>query len=144
MKRFTQFVCMLLVVCTILGINVSAAENPVARESNYFSSRLGYLVKTSTNKFQIWFDVTAAGTMQELGVSEITVQRSSDDSNWSDMTTFYKSAYTQMTTKNAYEYQNYVTYTGTSGYYYRAKIWFYAKNSTGTGEYSYTTGSIKL
>lgn len=144
MKRFTQLVCLLLILSTVLGVSASAVEEVQPWGSNYFGSRLGYLVKTTTPQFQIWFDVTAMSTMQELGASEILVQRSSDNSNWTDMMTFYKSAYKQMTTTNDYEYQNYVTYTGTSGYYYRAKIWFYAKNSNGSASYSYVTDSIKL
>ncbi len=60
------------------------------------------------------------------------------------MMTFYKSAYPQMTGENVNHYENYVTYTGTSGYYYRAYILFYAKKGTGEAEYEYTTDSIKL
>ena len=144
MKRFIQLICLLLILSSILGVSASAVEEIQPWGSNYFGSRLGYLIKTSTTQFQIWFEVTSMSTMLELGTSEIVVQRSTDESNWSDMMTFYKSAYTQMTGNNTADYQNYVSYTGTSGYYYRAKIWFYARNSNGTAEYSYTTGSIKL
>ena len=35
-----------------------------------------------------------------------------------------------------------LTCTKTSGYYYRAYVEFYAKNSTGTGELNYYTAKI--
>lgn len=144
MKRFTQLICLLLVVSTIFVIPVYAVENQTPRASNYFSSRLGYLHKTTGSQFQIWFEVTSVKTMDELGTSQITIQRSTDDTNWTDMMTFYKSAYPQMTGDDTTHYENYVTYTGTSGYYYRAYILFYAKKDNGEAEYEYTTASIQL
>ena len=82
--------------------------------------------------------------MDKLGMSSITVQRSSDNQNWTDVKTYTKENNPSMVTSNKAHYETYVTYVGTAGYYYRAKIWFYAKKGTGTAEYSYTTGSILL
>lgn len=144
MKRFTQFICLLLVISTIMIIPAYAVEEVTPRGSNYFASRLAYLYKTTSTQFQVWIEVTSMSTMDELGASSITVQRSSDNSNWTDMKTYTKESYTQLIGKNTANHEAYVTYTGTSGYYYRAKIWFYAKNSSGTAEYSYTTASIQL
>lgn len=144
MKRFTQIICLVLVLATVMVIPAYAVEPSVPWGSSFFGSRLGYLNKISSNQFQVWIEVVAVSTMDELGASEITVQRSSDNSNWTDMTTFYKSAYPQMTGGPSTHYENYVTYTGTSGYYYRAKIWFYAKKGNDKAEYEYTTDSIKL
>lgn len=144
MRRFTQLVCLLLVFCSIVTIPAYATEIPTPWGSSYFGEILSYLHKTSGTQFQVWIEVTAVRTMDELGASEITIQRSADNANWTDMMTFYKSAYPQMTGENVNHYENYVTYTGTSGYYYRAYILFYAKKGTGEAEYEYTTDSIKL
>lgn len=144
MKRFTQLVCLLLVISTVAVIPVSAEENLTPWGSSYFTSSLSYLHRTTGSQFQIWIEVVAVGQMDKLGASEIVVQRSSDNSNWTDMKTYTKEAYTNLVADNAFTYKAYVTYTGTTGYYYRAKVEFYAKKGTGYAEYSYTTDSIYL
>jgi len=142
MKRFVQLICLVLVCATVCAIPVSAAETALPRGSNYFGSTLAYLHKTSGKQFQIWIEVVAVGTMDKLGASEITLQRSSDNSNWTDVKTFTKSEYSNLVTSNDISHQAYVTYTGTSGYYYRAEVDFYAKKGTGSAEVGYTTASI--
>lgn len=144
MKRFTQLVCLILIIATVFAIPVSAEENATPWGSNYFTSFLAYLHPTTGNQFQIWIEVVAVGTMDKLGASEIVVQRSSDKSNWTDMKTYTKEAYTNLVADNAFTYKAYVSYTGTSGYYYRAKVEFYAKKGTGSAGYEYTTDSIYL
>lgn len=141
MKRFAQFVCLLLVLSMILAIPALAIENSTW-QSNYFMSHLAYLHPTTGTSFRVWIEVEAVGMMEKLGASEITVQRSSNNSTWTDMTTYYKADYPNMVKDDAYHYETYVTYTGSSGYYYRAKVWFYAERGNGTAEYSYTTESI--
>lgn len=60
------------------------------------------------------------------------------------MKTYTKESYTNLVASNTVAHSSYITYTGTSGYYYRAYILFYAKKGTGEAEYEYTTDSIKL
>lgn len=141
MKRLTQFVCLLLVLSVVL-VNPVFAQETSMWESNYFGSRLAYLYPTSGTQFEIWIEVEAVRTMDKLGASEIILQKSSDNSTWTDIKTYSKTVYQNLVKDNAYHYETYVTYTGTSGYYYRAKVWFYAERGNGTAEYSYTTESI--
>lgn len=144
MKRFTKCICFFLIATMLFATSVCAAENPDARASNFFAATSVYLEKTTGNTFQIWFDVTAVGTMDELGAKTITVQRSSDDKNWTDVKTFSKDTYLQMMGKDTFVHDDYVTYTGATGYYYRAYVVLYAKDGNNTGEaYKYTT-SIKF
>lgn len=143
MKRFSKLVCLILVMATILAVPVYAQEiQPYG--SDFFGSKLSYLYKTSSTEFEVWIEVIAIGMMDEIGASSITVQRSSDDKNWTDVKTYTKSTDTNLVCTNSYHHEAYVTYTGTSGYYYRAKVWFYAKKGTDTAEYSYTTASVLL
>ena len=141
MKRFTQIVCLMLVLSVVL-VNPVFAQESSTWQSYYFGSTLAYLYPTSGTQFEVWIEVEAVRTMDKLGASEITVQRSSNNSTWTDMTTYYKADYPNMVKDDAYHYETYVTYTGSSGYYYRAKVWFYAERGNGTAEYSYTTESI--
>jgi len=139
MKRFTRIVCMILVLATALAIPASAVEIANQRGSSYFAKYSVYLEKASGSQFKIWFDVTALDVMSKLGASEITVERSSDQVNWTPMQTYYKAYNSQMVASNRGSYANYVTYTYTSGYYYRATITLYAKNSSGSAESTVTT-----
>lgn len=142
MKRLVQCISLLLVMAMLMTIPAFAAGTPKA--SRYFIRTSTYLEKTSGTTFDVWFDVTATGTMQELGVSTIKVQRSSDNSTWTTMKTYSKADYSQMTDDNTVAHDDCVTYTGTAGYYYRAKVTFYAKNSSGTGEYVMYTDVISV
>ena len=144
MRRFVRFVCLLLVVSSVMMIPAMAATENVPRGSSYFVSSLGYLHQTHATIFQVWGEVAAVGLMDKLGMSSITVQRSSDNQNWTDVKTYTKENNSNLVASNTTCHEAYVTYVGTAGYYYRAKIWFYAKKGTGTAEYSYTTGSILL
>lgn len=127
MKRLLQLICLLLVVSLLLAIPAFAAE----QASLYFSSHSCYLWEISDTEFQVWFDVTAVDAMDVLGASEIKVQRSSDRDNWETVATYY-----DIYGYGKSHYGSCVTYSSaTSGYYYRAKVTFYAENDTGIGEY---------
>ena len=134
MKRFTQLICLFLVIVTILSIPALAAE----QASNYFMSHSTYLWEISDSEFQVWFHVTAVEGMDVLGVSEIKVQYSSDGVNWDTVKT-YSGQYAY----NTGAYNGYVTYSeAQSRGYYRAKVTYYAENDTGIGEYVDYTSSI--
>ena len=144
MKRFLRLICLLLVCTTICSITANAAEN-IARGSDYFMSRSCYLWKTSSTQFQVWFDVTAMGIMDELGASTVKVQRSADGENWEDMQTYRKANYSNMICENTGMHASYVTYSGAQpGYYYRAYVCFYAKNAEGIAQYNSYTSSITM
>lgn len=141
MKRFTQLICLLLVMSVVLVTPAWATEG-TTWGSNYFHSRLAYLYPANGNQFEIWIEVEAVGMMDKLGASEIILQRSTNNSTWTDVKTYTKEAYPNLVDDDAFAYEAYVTYTGSSGYYYRAKVWFYAERDNGTAEYAYTTDSI--
>lgn len=144
MKRFLRSICLLLVFITICSIPAYAAEN-TARGSDYFMSRSCYLWKTSSTQFQVWFDVTAMSGMDELGASTIKVQRSADGKTWEDMQTYRKANYSNMICEDTAAHASYVTYSGAQpGYYYRAYVCFYAKNSDGIAQYNSYTSSITM
>lgn len=141
MKRFTQIVCLVLMFSVLLAVPVYA-EDVTPRASNYFGNHSVYLSEISSTQFRVYFNVTAVAAMEELGASVITVQRSTDRTNWENVKTYTKEAYTNLIGKNTGNHSGYVTYTRTSGYYYRAYIRFYAKNSSGTAYYSDYSSSI--
>lgn len=144
MNRLIRIACFLLVFSVLLTTGAMAAETDNQRASNYFFSHSVYLHKTSSTQFQAWFEVTAVGTMQKIGACTIEIQRSTDKSNWTTVATYEMEDYSNMVALNTSGHESYVTYTYTTGYYYRAYVELYAKNSNGTGYYDAYTSSLDL
>lgn len=145
MKRFTRCICLLLVCVMMFSTTAFAAEMTDSRASNYFAASSVYFWNTSGRNYEIWFDVTAVGMMAELGTSKIQVQRSTDESNWTTVRTYYKEDYSQMTDTSTTHHADCVPFTATTGYSYRAIVTLYAKNrSGGTGTMRETTAILDL
>lgn len=144
MKRFIRCVSLVLAIVTALAVPAYAVGDADPRASNYFAASSTYLWKTSSTTFQVWFDIDAVGKMDELGASEIKVQRSSDGVSWTTMYTYTKELYPHLIIEDTSSHYGYVTYTGSTGYYYRARVTYYAKKGSGTGEIWEYTSSMKL
>lgn len=147
MKKLVRVICMLLACSLLLAVPAQAASTVESRASSFFSSYATDLYKATSSSFQVWFDVVAnAGSSpQVLGASEIVVYRSADQQNWTKMRTYTMESYPQLVDQNTSYHSSYVTYNyATTGYYYRARITFYAKNSTGIGELDEYTEIIRM
>ena len=144
MKRFSQIVCIILVCSMVFATTALAAEGTDSRASNFFGASSVYFWQTSGNNYEIWFEVTAVGTMQKLGASQIRVQRSTDERNWTTVRTYNMEDYSQMIDTNTTLHGACVPYTATSGYSYRVIVTLYAKNSRGTGEMDEYTAILDL
>lgn len=127
MKRFIRCICLLLVMSMILASPAFAAETIDPRGSQYFMRSSVYLCNVSGNSFEAWFEVNATGTMDQLGVNFIKIQRSSDGTNWTTVRTYAKESYTNLVASNTFDHAAGVSYTATGGYYYRAFVQLYAK-----------------
>lgn len=132
MKRLIRYACIVVALAILVAVPIHTKAVDV-RASSYFMAYDSYLWKTTGTTFEVWFDVLACDYMDELGVNSIKVQRSSDGENWATMKIYYPDVYSQMISEDTLDHVGCVTYTGTSGYYYRACVTFYAKNSSGTG-----------
>ena len=144
MKRLAQLICIVLVFVTVFSTVAFAAETPQPRASMFFGASSVYFWHVSGNDYQVWFDVTAKSTMQELGASKIKVQRSTDEVNWTTVKTYNMADYSQMTDTNTARHYGCVPYSATTGYSYRAIVTLYAKNSNGTGEMNEYTAILDL
>ena len=144
MKHFIKLVGIILSLAICVTVPVSAEIEGNSRASNYFHMTSTYIYQLNDTQFEVWFDVSAVGSMQELGSSKITVQRSADGENWVNMFTYRSEYYSQMIDYNTIEHGACVPYHGTEGYYYRAFVTFYAKNSTGSGELYRYTQTVQL
>ena len=144
MKRFIKGISVLLVCVMLLSTVAIAAEPVEPRGSDFFLYSSVYFWRKTGQTYEIWFDVTGKGTMQELGARKIVVQRSTDGENWVTARTILKEDYPQMTETNCVRYTNCVTFAATNGYCYRAIVYLYARNSTGIGSMMETTAVLDL
>lgn len=146
MKKITRYISIILVLSLLFAFSAYAESTVEPKGSAFFGSYGTDLYKTSSTSFQIWFDVDAnVTTMQELGASEIVLYRSTDRQTWSQIKLYQKGVYPQMIAYNTASHAGYVPYNfATSGYYYTARITFYAKNSTGIGERDIYTEVLKM
>ena len=145
MKKYTRMLSILLAMCLLFAVPVSAETGAQARGSAYFAAHNAFLSKVDSSTFKIWFDITATGTMQILGVDSIEVDRSPDGETWTLMRTYDSDDYSQMLCENTAFHSGYITYRyATPGYYYRAYITFYAKNSSGSAKLFRYTTKLKL
>lgn len=144
MKHISRLICILLSIIMALSVPATAVENAEPRASSYFMSSDVYISMTTSTQFRAWFEVTALGIMEKVGASEVKVQKSSDGESWTTVKTYSMSNYSNMICENTASHASYVTYTGQTGYYYRAKITLYAENSSGIGKWTRYTSSVLL
>lgn len=144
MNRIKRCFCIFMAMTVLLATPVFAQEEASARASSYFLRSSVYLSELTTYTFRAYFEVTALRPMDELGASEIRIQRSLDGQNWTTVKTFSMEDYPDLVDEDQVTHVAYVTYTGTKGYYYRARVVLYAKDSSGMAEMTEYTSKILI
>lgn len=147
MKRFIRCVCLVLVLALTLPIAAFAEkqEDTSSTYSYYFSSYSTWITKITDRTMQIGFELVTRGAMDELGASSIVLQCSTNGtSGWSDVKTFTPDKYAQMLDYDSGSHMECVNYTGDSGYYYRAYVTFYARNSSGFAEGTLYSNVVRI
>lgn len=144
MKRWFRCVGFILAISMLMAVPTFAAENATPRASDYIMRTCVYLDQTSSTQFDVWYEVIALGIMDELGAYKIRIQESTDGSNWTTVYTFTQEDEPGLVSEDSPVHSSYVTYTGVSGRYYRAKITLFAENSTGRGEVITYTETLRL
>lgn len=143
MKKFIQILCLVMAFSIIVAIPAHAAV-ATPRASDYFISYSSYIETSSSSSFRVCYEVAAVKGMDELGASEIRIQRSADGVTWTTVKTYTSDDYPSMICNNTGTHGGYVTYSNaSSGYYYRARIDYYAKVGNGTGVYMDYTSSVR-
>lgn len=144
MKRFIRILSFVMAFALLLTTPAFAAETVSPRASNYFMSSSAYFDDVAGSRVDVWFDVMALGTMDELGASKIKVQRSTDLVNWTTVQTYYKADYPQLTDTDTVHHAASVPFYPTNGYYYRIVVTLYAKNSSGSATMSTVSPTLDL
>lgn len=120
MKKFLSHslaAFLLLIFSLSLCVPASAsvyASDYLAKYSATISAQGGGVIKIS-------FTVAAVNKLDELGVSEIVVEKKVGNS-WVEVETYTSIDYPELSTTNAYLYSNHIFYNGVAGTEYRAQV----------------------
>ena len=126
----------LLVPTTAMAATVETIQ-PYA--SAYLTSYNTYICTMGSGKLQIWYTVVGDTDMDEIGVLNIRLYESSDNTNWTRVKTYSYVDYSSMLIEDDWAHSSYVSYNGTAGKYYKAYVCIWAgKNGSGDTRYMWT------
>ena len=135
-SRAVRIVALLLTLALMLPIGAMAAES---RSSLYLHSYSAYIYPAGWGKVQVWFDITGAGDMDEIGVLNIKLYESKDQETWTWVDAFHFSDYDGMLGYDNYTHSGHIEYNGTIGRYYQAYVCVWAgKDGGGDTRYFWT------
>ena len=124
---------LLLAVFLLLpSITVSAANVPQPRASDYLERYNAYISCADGGVIKVYFDIWGTCELDELGVLELQLYESTDNTNWVWVATYASADYPNLMGHNEVFYSSYVTYTqGISGRYYRAFVYIRVRDGGG-------------
>lgn len=136
-----RLVAVVLVVALLSPMYASAAsiETVQPRASYYLDSYNTYICTMGSGKLQIWYTVVGVTDMDEIGVLNIRLYESTDNTNWTRVKTYSYVDYSTMLAEDDFVHSSYVSYNGTAGKYYKAYVCIWAgKNGSGDTRYMWT------
>lgn len=136
-KRILRSISVILVIVFLVSapVHAMAAE---ARASAWFTGYGASIVASGNGKINIEFRVVGTGTMTKLGASTIDIYKS--NGTFVKTISYTASGNGYMMGYNTAFHSGSVPYSGVAGQKYYAVVNFYAKNSSGSDNRSYTTG----
>jgi len=128
---------MLTAMLLLVFLGMTSIANASITASEYISS-YGAVTNVSGEKITVTFDINGTKTLDVVGIQTIIIQeKRPSSSTWSTFATLSSDDYPDMLRYNASSNSgNIYCYGARSGYYYRAKVYFYAeKGGYDTAEY---------
>ena len=142
-KKISIIIVAYLVVATlILPTNVSAAikEPSMPFASDYLTSYNSYVCAMGDGELEIWFSVTGDYYMDDIGTLTIILYESTDQTTWTHVNTYTNGTHPNMLGHGVVRYNNYVSYQGVAGRYYKAYVTIWAGiGDNGDARYMWTT-----
>jgi hypothetical protein len=139
-KKISESILLLIVLALCLTPVAEAKAVEPTRASDYLDFYSAYVYAEGGGLVSVWFDVTATGTMDEVGAITILLQESSNNSTWSTVKTFLYTDYPNMMKYNRIDCVSGVYYSGIAGRYYRAYVTVWAgKGGNGDSRQILTT-----
>ena len=132
---FYKAIAILLCFVFLMPASVHAAE---ARASYYLNSYTSYICHMGDGDLEIWYRVTGTGpNWADIGVLNIQLFESTDQVNWTRVTTFQHYNYETMLGHDTWQHMSHVDYEGTEGKYYKAYVCIWAGDANNNGDSRY-------
>ena len=131
MKHFSRRLCSLTAALLLAAALLVPMACAATRSSAYFAVTSAVAYAEENGKILIEADACATGMMDEIGVKSITIYEKQSDGYYDDVKTYTRYNTSGMIRTNNYEHFKSLTYQGTIGNKYYARIAFYAKDSDG-------------
>ena len=142
-KHILKIISLLLVLFIVSGVAVAAEGTVQPLASDYLISCSAY-ISHSDGKSKVNFTARATSLMTSLGVTQIQMQWSYNGTAWNDGETIDLNDEPSMLGSNKSIYISSVPFSGVEGRYYRAKVTFYASNSSGSDSATITTQKVLI
>ncbi len=110
-----------LVLIFIFTCSLSVAASASLYASQYLNKYDAFITAKGGGEIKISFTVAGVKVLDELGASKIVLEKKVG-SSWTEVKTYTKSDYPELSTTNAALYSDYVMYNGVAGTEYRAKV----------------------
>lgn len=146
MKQSKTILVKCFILCLVFAFVIPAPANAATVEpimpmaSYYLDSYNTYICDMGSGNIQIWFRVMGTGDMDEIGVLNIRLYESTDNTNWTRVKTYSYVDYSSMLVEDDWFHSSYVSYQGVAGRYYKAYVCIWAgKNGSGDTRYMWAT-----
>lgn len=142
MRKILKNLALVLGCVLLLNTTVFASEGIMPQSSAYIFGTYSDIIPESGGKLLITFHVNSPAPMTKLGASSIQIYENDGQSiKW--VKTIYATdpGYSNMMGSGTYHGSN-ITYTGTPGYKYYAKVHLTARDSTGFDTITSTTPTV--
>ena len=137
-KLITAAMTFIFAFTCLFSISAFASEEQIQpRASLYFDKYSAEVKSKGGGDITITMSVTTKKNASELGFTKVIVQEKSG-SSWTDVATYTNS---EFIIKNALAHSASVSYSGTEGKSYRAKVTVYAKDANGSDTKTFTSYS---
>ena len=125
-------VACILAIIFVMPYPVTAATQETIQPyaSDFLISYTSYICHMGSGELQIWFRVTGVDDWADIGVLEIVLFESVNQTNWTWVETFQHMEYPEMLDHDSGHHMDYVTYQGKLGRYYKAYVAIWAGSET--------------
>lgn len=141
MKKLFRIAVSLTLTMGLLS-SLACANAVFTRSSQYLNTYIASISAGRNGVIAITARVTGKGSLDEIGVSKITVYESSDGKNYTSYGTFYSDDYPSMMGSGVFYDQKAFEFTGTIGNTYKATVYCYGADSSGSDSKPYSTNSV--
>ncbi len=142
MRKFLRNLVFILGCLFLMSTIAFASENIMPLASNYIFGTNADIIAGNKGELTISFHLGSPAPMTELGASSIDIyENNGKTTRWVKTVYSTDEGYENMMGSGMY-YGSNITYTGTIGYDYYAKIHFVARNSSGGDTVTSTTPTV--